>query len=166
MTSTDDTEDFVDEVADEAERFLDEYLWLRSFGKSDAAIAYQLGTSDAGLIKRLKRAGVQRADLSPDHEVEARLQELIAAQKPFDVWSFAFGSDPALVAAAISIAVRRGLVVRIGTYSQGPSCRRVGVFQETSAAAAAAAAAEKPCPELVELATSVVALARATRVVA
>lgn len=162
MTSIDDAEGFLDEAADEAERFLEEYLWLQSFGKSDAAIAHQLGTTDAGLAKRLQRAGVQRPDLSPDHDIEARLQELIASQKPFDSWSFAFWLDPALVAAAISIAVRRGLVVRIGTYrqGQGTSCRRVGIFQEASAAAAVAA---EPCQELVELAESEVALARATR---
>lgn len=165
MTSIDDAEDFLDEAADEAECFLTEYRWLQSFGKSDAAIAHQLGTTDAGLAKRLKRAGVQRPELSPDHEIETRLQELIASQKPFDIWSFAFACDPASVAAAISIAVRRGLVVRIGTYRQGASCRG-GVFQETSAAAAAAAVAEKPRQDLVELAKSVVALARATQVVA
>lgn len=160
MTSIDDAEDFLDEAAaDEAERFLEEYLWLQSFGKSDAAIAHQLGTTDAGLAKRLQRAGVQRPDLSPDHDIEARLQELIASQKPFDIWSFAFACDPASVAAAISIAVRRGLVVRIGTYRQGASCRG-GVFQEASAAAAVAAEA---CQELVELAEPEVALARATR---
>lgn len=165
MTSIDDAEDFVHEVDDETERFLEEYRWLQSFGKSDAAIAHQFGTTDAGLAKRLQRAGIQRPDLSPDHDIEARLQELIASQKPFDIWSFAFWFDPALVAAAISIAVRRGLVVRIGTYrqGQGTSCRRVGIFQETSAAAATA---EEPRQDLVELAKSVVALARATQVVA
>lgn len=158
MTSTGDIDDFLGEASDETdevERFLDEYFWLRSFGKTDAAIAHELKTTDAGLVKRLQRAGVRRPELSADHEIDARLRELIASEKPFDVWAFPFWFDPALVAAAISIAVRRGLVVRIGTRA-GAGCR-IGIFQEAGAASAAVAAAEAPD---VELAKSIVALVR------
>ncbi|MCV7286104.1 hypothetical protein H7J87_12265 [Mycolicibacterium wolinskyi] len=168
MTSTGDIEGLVgdcsDEV-DETERFLDEYLWLRSFGKTDAAIAHELRTTDAGLVKRLQRAGVRRLELSADHEIDSRLRELIAAEKPFDIWDFAFWFDPSMIASAISAAVRRGLIVRVG--SRPGAGRRIGIFQEASAAAAAAeAAAAADVAQNAELAKATVALVRAVRVVA
>jgi DNA-binding transcriptional ArsR family regulator len=131
----DDADGLAGDGGDEVERFVDEYFWLRSFGKTDAAIARHLKTTDAGLVKRLQRAGVRRVELSADQEIDSRLRDLIAAGRPFDIRAFQFWFDPVLVAAAISTAVRRGLVVRLGT-RPGMGCR-VGIFQEAAAAARA-----------------------------
>lgn len=112
--------------------FVDEYSWLRSFGMTDAAIARTLRVSGEGLAKRLQRAGVRRAGLSADADIDARLQVLIKSGEPFDSWDFSFAFDPFLVAAAISVAVRRGLVVRVG--SRRPGSGRGGLFRSTAAA--------------------------------
>ncbi|CAN3132268.1 hypothetical protein ACNUDN_30530 [Mycobacterium sp. smrl_JER01] len=112
--------------------FIIEYEWLRSFGKTDAAIAHALGLSHAGFVKRLQRAGVRRAELSADSEIDARLRSLIASGAPFDSWSFPFACDPGQVSAALSSAVRRGLVVRVGG-RLGGSCR-AGRFMGVHAA--------------------------------
>lgn len=116
------------ELAGEA-RFVAEYQWLSSFGKSDGAIAQSFGLSEAALVKRLQRAGLRDEQLSPDREIDQRLRALIAGFAPFDSWSFPFACDPTLVSAAISVAVRRGLAVRIGT-RPGGSCR-AGLFRGT-----------------------------------
>lgn len=130
----------VDPVIEEAgtevqSDFITEYEWLRSFGKTDAAIAHSLGLSHAGFVKRLQRAGIRRAELSPDPEIDARLRALIESGAPFDSWSFPFACDPVQVSTALSSAVRRGLVQRIGG-RLGGSCR-AGRFMGVSVAAPA-----------------------------
>lgn len=109
--------------------FVTEYQWLSSFGKTDVAIARALGMSEAALVKRLQRAGLRDDQLSPDREIDARLRALIANFAPFDSWSFPFACDPVQASAAISVAVRRGLAVRIGARTGG-SCR-AGLFRGT-----------------------------------
>jgi hypothetical protein len=145
-----------DEMPPAVAEVVDEYYWLRSFGMTDAAIARSLGVSDEGLVKRLQRAKVRRAELSPDSDIDGRLRALIATGEPFDSWDFPFACDPFQVAAAISIAVRRGLVVRIGSRSVGAG--RGGLFQEAGAAAARADAVNA---DDVAYAKAVVALVRA-----
>lgn len=116
-----------DEVAGESD-FVSEYQWLRSFGKTDAAIAQSFGLSEAALVKRLQRAGLRDEEqLSPDREIDERLRALIEDFPPFDSWSFPFTCDPVQVSAAISVAVRRGLAVRIGARRGGSS--RAGSFR-------------------------------------
>lgn len=141
-----------------AEAFVDEYYWLRSFGMTDAAIARTLRVSDEGLVKRLQRAGARRAELSPDAEIDGRLRVLIASGEPFDSWDFPFAFDPFQVAAAISVAVRRGLVVRVGERSVRSGGHRGGRFQHAGAVAAQAAAVNA---DDVAYAKAVVALVRA-----
>lgn len=124
-------------VAEVQSEFITEYEWLRSFGKTDAAIAQSLGLSHAGFVKRLQRAGIRRAELSPDPEIDARLRALIESGAPFDSWSFPFACDPGQVSTALSSAVRRGLVQRIGG-RLGGSCR-AGRFMGVPVAAPAEA---------------------------
>lgn len=153
-----DTSGLTGEEMTAAEAFVDEYYWLRSFGMTDAAIARTLRVSDAGLVKRLQRVGVRRAELSPDAEIDGRLRALIAGGEPFDSWDFPFAFDPFQVAAAISIAVRRGLVVRVGERSFASGGHRGGLFQEAGAVAARAVAVNA---DAVAYAKAVVALVRA-----
>jgi len=153
-----DTAGLADGEMTAAEAFVDEYYWLRSFGMSDAAIARTLRVSEAGLVKRLQRAGARRTELSSDADIDGRLRALIASGEPFDSWDFPFALEPFQVAAAISAAVRRGLVVRVGDRSVRCGGRRSGLFQETNAAAAHAAAVN---PGAVAHAKAVLALVRA-----
>lgn len=141
----------------DAEAFVAEYYWLRSFGMTDAAIARTLRVTEDQLVKRLQRAKVRREALSPDPDIDGRLRALIATGEPFDSWDFPLALEPYQVAAAISVAVRRGVVVRVGERRAGAG--RGGLFQEAEAATQVDAAS-------VEYARSVVALARAVGVVA
>ncbi|MGB8404805.1 MAG: hypothetical protein WCE30_12155 [Mycobacterium sp.] len=143
-----------DDMSPALAEFVDEYYWLRSFGMADAAIARALRVSDEVLVKRLQRAKVRRAELSPDVDIDGRLRTLISAGDPFDSWDFPLAVDPFQVAAAISTAVRRGLVVRVGSRSVGAG--RGGLFQEVAAAQAAEVATED-----IACVKAVVALVRA-----
>ncbi|WP_100475683.1 hypothetical protein [Mycobacteroides abscessus] len=110
--------------------FAAEYAWLRSFGKSDAAIARHFGCSEEGLRGRLVRAGLRSAALSPDPDIDSTLQNLIAAGEPFDSWTFPLAVDPSRVKAAISLAVRRGLLERIGDRKGQWGARR-GIYRRS-----------------------------------
>lgn len=103
----------------DAEAFVAEYYWLRSFGMTDAAIARTLRVTEDQLVKRLQRAKVRREALSPDPDIDGRLRALIATGEPFDSWDFPLALEPYQVAAAISVAVRRGW--SSGWASAGPA---------------------------------------------
>ncbi|RIT36765.1 hypothetical protein D2E76_16025 [Mycobacteroides abscessus] len=124
-----------DEDPDYYRVFTAEYNWLRSFRMSDAAIARHFKCSGDVLMKRLQRAGLRSEALSPDAEVDAALQGFIAEGKPFDSWAFPLAADPELVKAAITVAVRRGLITRVGD-RKGLKGKR-GIYQRSRPSASA-----------------------------